>query len=176
MIAKFIRGLIEKIDIIKGNWNQMKVYGQGYGDNHMSWKQYQHYGFKSFPPEDCEPILLEGGNNSVSVAENDSLTDLSAIPYKRGNVLLYARQGGNLYMIGPKTNIQSAPKATVNALATEHHVHTYTNTAPILGIVPDPSNPGTYMIPPKALSLTTDIPSVPIGSTDIPITDTLLAN
>ena len=52
-------------------WRKYKAVSvEGMADQHMTVPLYQHYGFTSMPPKDCEVIVISDGNNQAVVAED----------------------------------------------------------------------------------------------------------
>lgn len=61
--------------------------GEGVGG-----KFFQHYGFRSIPPEGTDLVTLQDGNNNYSIAENYSSVKFGGL--LSGDVLLYSTTGG----------------------------------------------------------------------------------
>ena len=87
-----IKGFIKKLF---GGWNNIKWIGHGVTpDNAMVGEMYQHYGFKSYPPESPEAdpriraIIVNDGNNLWSVAERD--LGFEERGFAAGNTMVYA--------------------------------------------------------------------------------------
>lgn len=113
-MVKVIKSIIKKI--VAAVWGNMRWWGTGYADSTLSGKMYQHYGFKSYPPEGTENVQIDYGNNVVSVAENDVITDLADVPLHNGNVVLYAASPGKVYLLMPELNVRLKNGASNNLL------------------------------------------------------------
>jgi len=85
------------IDIIKASLINLVAAGNaayrtftayGRGNEIVSGKIFQHYGFRSQPKQGADLVTVQYGNNSVSVAENDG--NLYPVALKEGQVAVYA--------------------------------------------------------------------------------------
>jgi len=96
MVIRFIRAIIQSIT---GTTNRFFL-AEGRPDETVKGKMYQHYGFRSMPPQGCELFTIQSDNNSVSVAENDG--DVGKTVYgtlAEGDVAIYTINGGILKIL-----------------------------------------------------------------------------
>ena len=117
-----IKGFIKKLF---GSWSNIKWIGYGdTPDNAMVGELYQHYGFKSFPPESTaenprvRSIIVKKGNNVWSVAERDIGFENTLSGFEPGNTVIYA--DNHMYIIGPDVNIFLTTGGTTNTVLVDN--------------------------------------------------------
>lgn len=96
-MMNFIRSMIKTLSGIANRYYT----ADGRPDEKVKGKMYQHYGFRSHPPEGVELIHIEQGNAGISVAENDGniLTPSNNIPMDVGSVAMYTDSGNYINLI-----------------------------------------------------------------------------
>lgn len=122
-MISIIKTMISKIT---GTWSNMHWFGKAYEgdpDNSVSGQVFQHYGFKSVPPENREvrAIMVRNGNNTWSVAESDIDFNTSAIPADvlKGTSVIYGDT--HVYILGPDVTIfLTNSSGTVNSVVIDN--------------------------------------------------------
>lgn len=94
-MLKFIRAIIRTI---VGTGSRSYT-ADGRPDEKLAGKLYQHYGFRSSPPDGVELVHLEQGNNGFSVAENDGEIISITPAVVSGDVAIYSAHESNLNII-----------------------------------------------------------------------------
>lgn len=107
---KFVRALLDFLIPGAASDRYYKAFGRP--DESLKGKIFQHYGFRSAPPEGVEMFHIESGNNGYSVAENDgNLSDKSGT-LEDGDMVIYTKTGnyircnasGNVVIVTQKNN------------------------------------------------------------------------
>ena len=112
-MIKIIRSLLLKL--IYGDGAYRTFFSTGRPDEALSGKFYQHFGFASTPTK-ADMIVLQWGNNCISVAETDgqqpTLNDGETCLYINKNSYIRIKADGTIVLIG--TGIQLGDENSSN--------------------------------------------------------------
>jgi len=107
-MLEVIKGILKKVAgmVVEAKGPYRTYNADGRPNETLRGKFIQHYGFASSPTEGTENVVLEYGNNSISVAENPGKIKEGGIVsvLEPGEVLLYNpdnSQGSIVYLVNP---------------------------------------------------------------------------